>query len=401
MLVHTDITQQARIDMAEIQAKCTRRWVSTKGEMTQSGISAQVQMYKILNDQDLKMNRPQTPVPPFPYITRQVTVINSVDHSSLSGTLTLPHGNNRYPAVVLIWGSGPQDRDQSMFGHKIFAVIADCLTRAGIAVLRMDKRGVGGSTSGKDSSPTTMDYAEDIKAGISFLNLQEEIDITKIGLIGHSEGGLIAAIVADSLDTKVAFTILLAGPGKDGAAIIKEQFVAMNKANGQNISEEIKNLQFEMIDAIQRDESDKTIDELIKRLLLTDFDVKNEDELSNDSKIQFDQKLNVASAVKDPWYRLFLQIDPKTYLRRVKCPVLILNGDLDCQVVRDNASHISAALVEGGNMNVQVEFFPELNHLFQKCKTGAISEYAEIEETINPSVLERITSWIHQIVHNK
>jgi uncharacterized protein len=330
-------------------------------------------MHKVLADQE---DRPQTPVPPFPYEERHVTVINTVDNTTLAGTLTIPDNSSSHPAVILIWGSGPQDRDQSIFGHKSFAVIADYLTRAGIAVLRMDKRGTGNSKSGNDSMLTTLDYAEDIKAGISFLASQKEIDPKKIGLIGHSEGGLIAAIVADSLEnsgkTRAAFSVLLAAPGQDGASILKEQFLAISKANGQTICENVKNSQFELIDAIQRNEKDDTINKLLEKLiLLAHFGAYHLDELSLDAKVQFDQKFTAALGVKDPWYRLFLQLDSRIYLRRVKCPVLVLNGKLDCQVISENASHIFVALSEGGNKNFQVEIFPEL---------------------------KRITSWIHDIV---
>jgi pimeloyl-ACP methyl ester carboxylesterase len=324
-------------------------------------------------------NRPQTPKPPFPYQSVDVS-FDGGGGAKLAGTLTLPPGAGPFPAVVLISGSGPNDRDETIKDHKPFAVIADALTRRGIAVLRYDKRGVGKST-GDYQAATSADFADDAGAAVRFLRGRSDIAGGKVGLIGHSEGGLIAPMVA-AKDPRLAFVVLLAGPAVSGAEILKLQVRAKAEAAGAPPAEVDKRVAFEA------------------RLLAA---LGGKDEAA--AKAAIDQVLaetpgldpNVAAASRQlagsAWFRGFVAYDPVPALRRLKIPVLALYGDKDFQVPpAANAAPMTAALK--GDKDATVTVLPGLNHLFQLADTGLDDEYGTIEETMSPAALDRIGAWV-------
>lgn len=336
--------------------------------------------------------RPQLPKGPFPYRAEEVAYDSPAAAARLAGTLTVPAGDGPFPAVLCITGSGPQDRDESLFQHKPFLVIADHLSRHGIAVLRVDDRGVGGST-GSMRNATSADFAKDVRAGVAFLKSRPEIDPKRIGLLGHSEGGLIAPMVAaDSKD--VAFLVLLAAPGVPGDTLLALQGDLIMRAAGASEEDirkqrEVQAKLFEIVKSEPRSDAalEKMrafVSELSKRL-----SEKERDELAGEHlEAQFKQ-------LDGAWMRYFLTHDPRPDLKRVACPVLALNGEKDLQVAPEqNLPEIAKALEAGGNARVTTRELPGLNHLFQPCESGALSEYGRIETTIDPGVLEIITSWI-------
>jgi pimeloyl-ACP methyl ester carboxylesterase len=342
--------------------------------------------------------RPQEPVEPFPYKVEEVLFENTIDKIKLAGTLTIPSGLRASPAVVLISGSGPQNRDEEVFGHKPFLVLADHLTREGIAVLRFDDRGVAKS-EGNFAEATSVDFARDVKAAIEFLKTREEINHKQIGLIGHSEGGIIAPIVA-SESPDVAFIVLLAGTGIRGSELLLMQQQLIGRAYGSS-EEELKQAAFinmELFEIIPRIHD---TEELKKALSISLKDnLKNIPQPMKPQGISDDEfvAMQIRQLVS-PWMRFFLAHDPAPVLRKVKCPVLAVNGEKDLQVPpRENLSAIEKALSEGGNTNITVVELSGLNHLFQECETGSPAEYAEIEQTFSPLALEEISKWIKNII---
>jgi len=337
--------------------------------------------------------RPQEPKPPFPYKAEDVTFRNSTEGFDLAGTITLPEGSGPFPAVVLISGSGAQDRDETLLGHKPFLVLADHLTRNGIAVLRYDDRGVGKS-KGNMMNATSMSLAGDAEAAVTYLLSRPEIDKKMIGLAGHSEGGLIAPMVA-SRNGNVAFVVSLAGPGVKGYDIIIRQTRDIQTASGipeKDIEETIKTngKLFEMVmaEADQRKVAKNAMEWYNKEL-----DGKGvTPEERKTMMAQFTQGL---LSVNSPWFRYFLAAEPAEYWSKVKVPVLALNGEKDLQVSAEvNLPAIKASLKKAKNRKVTIQSLPGLNHLFQHSTTGSPAEYASIEETISPEVLGIITDWI-------
>lgn len=357
-----------------------------EGTWKQSGMNFPLSFKKTEVVTELK--RPQTPQPPFPYISEDVEYMNPSSGFMLAGTLTLPENPKKCPAVILISGSGAQDRNETIFEHKPFLVIADFLTRNGIAVLRVDDRGVGGS-EGNIQDATSDDFAGDVIAGLDFLKSRKEIDAIKMGLIGHSEGGLIAPIVATK-SKDVAFIVLLAGPGVQGSQILIEQTELMNRAAGmpENVVNQNQTIVKGIVDILTNEtDSAKTLDRLQRTLSGGMYPMMNDDQ-----KKAIDAKVK---SLNTPWFRYFLTYNPFPTLTKVKCPVLALNGEKDLQVPpKENLEAIKKALTEGGNKNFKTIEIPGLNHLFQHCKTGLVAEYAQIEETISPEVLEIINNWI-------
>ena len=356
------------------------------GNWSQSGLNFPLTLNRTEKVTELK--RPQTPQPPFPYREEEVSYENTKAGIKLAGTLTIPENAENFPAVILISGSGAQDRDETIFEHKPFLVIADYLTRNGIAVLRVDDRGVGGS-EGNTGNATSEDFAGDVLAGIEFLKTRKEVNSSKIGLIGHSEGGIVAPVVANKT-SDVAFVVLLAGPGIPGEQIIYEQGRLIGLASGMTEEQVEQNQKTqEAIFNIIKAEKDSAIrlDRLQRTFTGGMYPMMNEDQ-----KKAVDQQI---SAVNSPWFSHFLKYDPYPALTKLKCPVLALIGEKDLQVPpNSNLPAIEKALAEGGNKNFKTLELPGLNHLFQQCETGAVAEYAQIEETISPEVLEIISEWI-------
>jgi len=328
--------------------------------------------------------RPQVPVKPYPYREEQVVYISSAAAVELAATFTIPTGKGPFPAVVLITGSGPQDRDESLAGHRPFLILSDYLTRRGIAVLRADDRGVGKST-GNFQTATTADFAADAEAGVAYLKTRSEADPHRIGLIGHSEGGIIAPMLA-ARNPNIAFIVMMAGPGVPGDEIIENQTLLMAEANGARLKVAEKQVaQQREIDAIIKSADDEAVIEKNLRQRAAEGDL--------DPAIEGRIKV-----MNTPWFRYSLKYDPAAALRKLRCPVLAINGEKDLQVSpRQNLPVIRRALEESGNKDFEVEELPGLNHLFQTAATGAPKEYEEIEETISPLALGKIASWISKL----
>jgi pimeloyl-ACP methyl ester carboxylesterase len=359
------------------------------GQFKQGGATYPLTLKRVAKPTTL--NRPQEPKPPFPYDEEEVSYENKRDGVKLAGTLTLPRGKASSPAVILITGSGPQNRDEELFGHKPFLVLSDYLTRRGVAVLRVDDRGVGGST-GNASNSTSENFAADALAGIEFLKGHKGIDAKRIGLIGHSEGGLIAPLVASQSDD-VAFIVLLAGPGLPGEEILMAQGALILKASGAGPEALAKQRATqEMMFAVLKREKDNATAE---KKMREEFD-KQMAGLSEAEKAQAKQTLEAQiKMVLSPWFRYFLTYDPRPTLAKVKCPVLALNGENDLQVpVTENLREIEATLKAAGNKDVTVMRLPKLNHLFQTSETGLPGEYVKIEETFAPVALKTIGDWV-------
>lgn len=342
------------------------------------------------------LNRPQEPKPPFPYIREEVSIPNKKFNIYLSGTLTIPDGEGPFPAVILITGSGAQNRDEELMGHKPFLVIADYLTRHGIAVLRYDDRGVGKS-QGNYAVATTADLATDAEAAFGFLLNHKAIDKTKIGLAGHSEGGLISCITASS-NPGIAFVISLAGQGVTGEEILYRQQADIGRASGMSEArlKETHDINKKLYSILKKEKDNLKAE---KKIMDTYLDILKKKKLTqseiNNSMAELKGSFNASVY---PWFRYFLTADPATFWRNVKCPVLALNGEKDLQVAAEvNLPAIEKAVKAGGNKNVTVKSFPGLNHLFQHCSTGLPAEYGQTEETISEEVLETITAWIKSL----
>lgn len=335
--------------------------------------------------------RPQEPTKPYQYYSEEVTFQNTKANISLSGTLTLPKKEGNFPVVILITGSGPQNRDEELAGHKPFLVISDYLTKNGIGVLRYDDRGVGQS-KGDFKTATSVDFATDVESAIAYLKTRKEINPKKIGLIGHSEGGTIAPIVA-SKSKDVSYIVLLAGTGIQGDQLLLLQQKLIAKASGVSDTEIQKAAQtnariFEMVVKSNDNQQLKTdltslINETIKK-----------EEIPNGTTKEELVSMQV-NQITSPWMEYFIKFNPATTLEKVRCPVLAVNGEKDLQVPpKENLSAIKNALTKGGNKNATTIEFPNLNHLFQECKTGLPQEYATIEQTFSPRALDEITKWI-------
>ncbi len=367
---------------------------NAKGSMTQSGFDVPITLSRLKEGETAGPLRPQNPKPPFPYDQRDVAYTNPADNTTLAGTLTYPKSGAPFPAVILITGSGPQDRDETLFAHKPFLVIADHLTRTGFAVLRVDDRGVGGSTSPKKGAETTDDFATDVLAGVDFLKKQPDIDPKRIALVGHSEGGLIAPMVA-AQSSDVAAIVLLAGPGVSGLEILREQIPAGARASGASEDDAIKarDRSIALFDAVIRNADDETLQRLARDIVVLQAGPAAE---NPGAQAQVDSSAKALKAqFSSPWFRRFLVLDPADNLRKVKVPVLALNGALDKQVIPEqNIPRIESALKDAGNPDATTRVLPGLNHLFQTATTGSGAEYATIEETFAPAALDAMTQWL-------
>ncbi len=360
--------------------------------LKQAGMELPLELEKVEKVEEIK--RPQIPQKPFPYREEEVSYENTGAGITIAGTLTLPQGEGPFPAALLITGSGAQDRDETILGHKPFLVLADHLTRRGMAVLRVDDRGVGGTT-GALSESTTEDLAGDVLTGVSFLKGRKEIDPQRIGLIGHSEGGIIAPMAA-ARSEDVAFIVLMAGTGLTGEEILYMQSELIARAGGTSEEDIQKSLdEAKRIYSVLKSGQDKmAMEQALRRMYEEDMaklseEERKKEELSEEAiEAQFKQILS-------DWFLYFLTYDPRPVLKDVRCPVLALNGEKDLQVPpQENLAEIGKALEAGGNRDVTLKELPGLNHLFQTAETGAVSDYGKIEETISPAVLQLIGDWI-------
>ena len=356
--------------------------------------------------------RPQEPREPFPYTIEEVaysfdpdniqeTLISGPAHGkkstiTMQGTLTLPPGDGPHPCVLLITGSGAQDRDETLMNHKPFWVLADHLSRHGLAVLRVDDRGTAKST-GSFSRATTEDFAKDAAAGFLFLQNHQDIAGDQVALLGHSEGGLIAPMVAAE-NQEVAAIVLMAGPGVDGGEVLRLQLRLMLEAQGVS-PQRVATLQKQqggIIDILNSDLSEEEITAQLNEYLVEIYE--NLSDAEKDAMGSQDEYLKAAgNQWKSPWMRWFLNFDPAPILSQVSCPVLAVNGGKDLQVdPGQNLPAIATALETGGSEDFTTLEMPGLNHLFQHCETGAVAEYGQIEETLAPEFLEVVTQWLQE-----
>ncbi len=372
------------------------------GQWTQNGMSLPLVLDR--REGRVQLNRPQTPKGPFSYNSEDVLFYNAIKSIEYGATITTPRDDKQHPALILISGSGPQNRDEELFQHKPFAVLADHLTKQGYVVLRIDDRGVG-KTTGDRSKATSEDFAEDVMAAIEFLKKRKEVDKKKIGLYGHSEGGLIAQLVA-SRSKDIDFIVLMAAPGVQVIQAMAEQNAALMKT--MRLSEEKANQYAELYTTIMkglttatsRDAAEKHVNKT-----LNDWIAKTDKTTvqattgitDEDSKEKFAYEFT--KLYDNKWMMYFMQYDPKPVLEKLDCKVLALNGDKDIQVIsRSNLEGITKALANSKSKVHEVREIEGVNHLFQECNSCTVQEYGQLEQTIKPEVLEIVTTWLNQHV---
>ncbi len=387
-----NVKLEAKRLQASFEGQLSADGRALEGAWKQAGQSMPLELARLDKEPD-NNTRPQEPKKPYPYEAEEVTYENPAAKVKLAGTLTLPRSRRPVPAVLLVTGSGAQDRDETVMGHKPFLVLADYLTRRGVAVLRVDDRGVGGST-GDPTTSTTNDLTGDALAGVAYLKSRKEIDPGKIGLIGHSEGGIIAPLAA-SRSKNVAFIVLLAGTGVNGEQIILRQAeLILTAQKAGPVAVAAARATNERVFAIVKQEPDaEKARQQIRDVLVeaaaaaaTTPEAKKEVEAISDAQ---------ARSLVAPWFRFFLTYDPTKALQTVRCPVLVLAGEHDLQVEPgQNLPPIEAALKAGGNRDFTIRQLPGLNHLFQHSTTGSPAEYRKIEETFAPEALTIIGDWI-------
>ncbi len=361
----------------------TLKGEAIEGEFTQHGMAFPLNLAK--GEKEAPKARPQDPQPPFNYRAEEVTFTNKKEGNTLAGTLTIPEGDGPFPAVVLVSGSGQQNRDEELMNHRPFWVIADYLSRRGVAVLRYDDRGMGGST-GEVLNATSMDFSYDAEAAFDYLLNRKEINASQVGILGHSEGGIINFMVAERRP-EVAFLVSLAGPAVNGIEVLKEQQAAILRAQG--MSEEMVqfsgNANAQMFDIIEASNDREEADTLLRQLL---------------KGWGYNEELTeqTVGQMASPWMYYFLKYDPTEAIVKTNCPALLLNGSKDLQVIASqNLPAYEKIIAEYGKTNLTLREMPDLNHLFQHCVTGSPTEYVEIEETISPEVLEAIVEFVKGI----
>jgi uncharacterized protein len=354
------------------------------GNLRQGGQSFPMVLSQSKKEENV--SKPQEPKKPYPYYEEEVTFENTLEAVRLAGTLTLPKKDGVFPAVILISGSGPQNRDEELMGHKPFLVLSDFLTKNGIAVLRFDDRGVGAST-GNYQSATSLNFARDVEAGVQYLKTRKEINKKKIGLIGHSEGGIIAPMVASN-SKDISFIVLLAGTGVPGDQVLLDQQKLIGAASGIDESLLVKSEMlnkgaFEIVKkSNEREQLKRDLTNYLKQNNISDEEINS-----------------TVGVLTNPWMNYFIQYEPGVTLEKVKCPVLALNGEKDLQVsAKVNLKAIETSLKKGGNKDVTIKELPGLNHLFQESKTGMPAEYSAIEQTFSPVAMNEILTWIKKQV---
>ena len=344
------------------------------------------------------LKRPQDPVKPYGYVEVDVRYRNEQDQVELAGTLTVPAGPGPHPAVVLITGSGAQDRDETIAGHRPFLVLADYLTRRGIAVLRADDRGIGASSAAAPTD-TSLTYAGDVLAAVKLLKQRSDIAAQKIGLLGHSEGGIIAAMAA-ARSADVAFVVMMAGMGQTGEEVILAQTELIQRKYGV-APELIAGTRTTLRDVFRalRTEQDGALAVGRMRAVLDQRVAATPEAGRKTFEGIRNTLLPQLRTYTTAWFRFFLDYDPAADLRKVRVPLLALTGELDLQAPpRDNLQRIQAGASAGGNRHVTVRELPGLNHLLQTAKTGLPDEYSTIEETLAPVALDLMAGWIQALV---
>lgn len=360
-----------------------------EGTFTEGLNALPLVLKKVQTETQNTFTRPQEPVKPYPYTEEEITFYNKEANITLSATLTLPRKTGKYPIVILISGSGPQDRDETFYEHKPFLVLSDYLTRQGIGVLRYDDRGVGKS-SGDHNAATSKDLATDVLSAIEYLKSRNDVD--KIGLIGHSEGAIIAPMAAN-LNKNVSFIVMLGGTGIPGSEV---SLYLSKKTRGFPVQDEAA-YESAIKKAIQIAATDKELVDIKK-----DLEIHYYKAIVPMLKpiINSDEKISaiITSLIEtrtSPWNRYFYNYNPANELEKVTCPVLALNGSKDMQVQpKINQEGIRKALTKGHNKDFSIYEIPNLNHLFQECESGEMTEYSSIIQTLAPFVLQQISNWI-------
>ena len=354
------------------------------GEFTQYGMKLPLNLAKAEKEAK-QMTRPQDPQPPFNYRIEEVTFTNPKEGNTLTGTLTTPEGDGPFPAMVLVSGSGQQNRDEELMNHRPFWVIADYMARHGVAVLRYDDRGIGGS-GGEVYNATSMDFSYDAEAAFDFLRSQKCVDASCVGILGHSEGGIINFMVA-ARRPEVAFLVSLAGPAVNGIEVLKAQGEAIGRSKG--MTEEMIAVSCassgQMYDVIGSSNDREEADSLLRQLL---------------KGWGYNEELTeqTVGLLASPWMYYFMIYDPTEAIVKTNCPALLLNGSKDVQVVASqNLPAYEKIIAEHGKTNMTLREMPELNHLFQHCETGSPNEYFTIDETISPEVLEIVADFVKGI----
>jgi len=393
------VADSIRIDAPMLRAYYKGKILSETdihGEWNQAGRSFVLNLEK--QAEKFALLRPQEPKPPYPYVEEEVYFENEKQGFSLAGTFTYPSEGGPFPAVVLISGSGSQNRDEEIFGHKPFKVLADHLTRNGIAVLRYDDRGVG-SSGGIIAGSTSEDNAGDARSAVDYLLKRVEVNPSRLGLVGHSEGGMISFMLASEYED-IEFIIALAGPGVPGKTILLEQSEIINRLSGVGDSILLDNriVMGKTYDLMIDNESYADWQRNMLDFTADYYAGKGADQYSQQEIEQIQQNLlGSIPAQAYAWMRYFVMFDPSIYLSSIRCPVLALNGEKDCQVIAEqNILPIGEILRSSGNQAVTTIVLQGLNHLFQNCETGLPSEYGVIEETFDPNTLNIISDWINQ-----
>lgn len=372
-------------------ATTTEGIVSIDGIFSQAGFNIPLSLGKAEIEGP---KRPQTPVAPFPYTEEEVSFLSPNPNVTLFGTLTIPEGDGPFPAVILVTGSGPQDRDETIAGHRPFHVIADVLSRQGIAVLRYDERGIGES-EGEFSTATSADFADDAEAALNFLASVDNIIAENTGIIGHSEGALIAPMVA-SRRPETGFIIMLAGPSIPGREVLNGQSALILGKMGipGNTVDKMLPLRQNVHEILRANPSDSVFTAKLQQqadTLLSAFNSTEKQMLGLNEENLVEQ----FSIMATPWFRYFLEYDPYPALQATTCPILALNGDLDVQVLADpNLTKLEALFEQSGHPSSKAVLLEGLNHLFQPAETGLPLEYPSIEITFDPATLELIVGWI-------
>lgn len=387
------------IKMSDLDASFTGKLVN---DSTIEGLFTQRAEFPLVLKKTEKVQekiRPQTPQPPFPYKSEEVIYSNADQSLQYGATITIPSGKGPFPAIVLITGSGPQDRDETILGHKLFAVIADHLTKKGFIVVRTDDRGVGKST-GIFIEATTEDFAKDVSSSVDYLLSRPEVDKKKVGLVGHSEGGMIAPIVAVKRKD-INFIVLLAGPGVPVIDLMAEQNAAIAKASGatDEIAEEIKPL-FKTVATAIMNAPDSVLAFATASGIIEGWAATKSKEALAELDFETVSKRNtyvfeMVKEFKTPWFRYFMKFDPGFYLEQLTCKVLALNGEKDIQVISgQNLPGIERSLKKSGSKVYEVKELPGMNHLFQTCTKCNLEEYGKLDETFSPFALQTISDWL-------
>jgi uncharacterized protein len=391
------------IEMKSLNASFTGKLMN---DSTISGVFnqvAEVPLQLKKGGKPMERNRPQTPQPPFPYRSEDVEYDSRDKDFRLGATITVPPGNGPFPAALLITGSGPQNRDEEILGHKLFAVIADHLTKNGFVVLRVDDRGVGKST-GSFENATSADFADDVQAGIDYLIQRPEVDKKRIGLIGHSEGGMIAPMVATQRND-IDFLVLMAAPGISIPSLMAEQSAAIISSAGisgkavNSYTQVYQNMIKEILATADTTTVIKKVTEAMQQWADT-AGTETLTELGLDDANNREKTAEMlAKTMSSKWFRYFLAFDPALYLKKLNTKVLAINGSRDIQVIPgSNLAGISQAIKKSKVRVFESKQLEGLNHLFQVCKKCSIEEYGILEETISPLALQTISDWLQKHV---